>query len=144
MPDCICADVENSSLWVLKLLQTFIYIVSGKGNLGRFYLSLDHGQVRLAWLWWSIRWPDRSSPHADKGGLNAKGQTTSGISTILRLGRMWPTSSLQSCLPSASEKSFAAGPAPPITEKTKGVNVPTSTFKILSWYCRRFSISWVR
>ena len=35
-------------------------VVSGKGNLGRVYLSLDHGQVRR--LGWSIRWPDRSSP----------------------------------------------------------------------------------
>ena len=44
------------------------------------------------------------APHRQRRLERKKGQTTSGISTILRLGRTWSTSSLQPCLPSASEK----------------------------------------
>ena len=39
------------------------------------------------------------------------------------------------------KNAVAAGPAPPIAGNTRGVNVPRSTFKIRSSYCRRFSYS---
>ena len=39
------------------------------------------------------------------------------------------------------KNAVAAGPAPPIAENTRGVNVPRSTFKIRFSYCRRFSCS---
>ena len=39
------------------------------------------------------------------------------------------------------KNAVAAGPAPPVAENTRGVNVPRSAFKIRSSYCRRFSCS---
>ena len=123
-----------------------IYIVSGKGNQGRFYLSLNHGQVRLAWLGWSISddridLAPRRQRRLERKRANDK--------RYINHPKAWAYV-VDFFVASLSAKRFrkilATGLALPIAEKNQRckLNVSSSTFKILSRYCWRFSISWNR
>ena len=52
--------------------------------------------------WASDAWPDRSSPTLTDEAWTQKGKRQAA--SLLTLGDTWSTSSLQPCLPSASEK----------------------------------------